>query len=341
MEFKDYYQILGVPRSATAAEIKSAYRKLARKFHPDVNPGDSEAEKRFREINEAHEVLGSEDNRKKYDQLGAHWKQAGAAGWPPGGAAGAGVPFDLGDLFEQFGSAGGTGRSSFFDMFFGSMGGGPGRAGASGFPGPGRTPGRARSDVEAVAEISVEEAFQGTSRTLTLERDTPCPTCMGRGRTDSTPCRTCRGMGQVTTPRTLEVRIPAGVKDGSRVRIRGEGAAGPGGSGDVYLQVRLRQHPVYEARGHDLYRDLRIPLYDAILGGEASFQGPGGSTLKVKIRPETQNGTQVRLTGQGLPRSSKPGPPAGDLYLRLLVELPTGLSTEQVSLFRRLAGRPE
>jgi len=334
MEFKDYYQVLGVPRSATAREIKSAYRKLARKFHPDVNPGDSEAEKRFREINEAHEVLGDAENRKKYDQLGAHWKQGGAPGWPPGGAQG--VDFDLGALFSSLGGVGGgagaSGRSSFFDMFFGSMGG-AGRG-----PGPGPGSARAGSDLEASVEISLEEAFQGTRRQLTLEKAGPCPTCQGRGRTESGLCPTCRGAGQTTTPRVLEVRIPAGVTDGSRVRVRGEGSPGSGGgrSGDVYLLVRLRRHPLYEAKGHDLHGEVRVPLYDAILGGEVSVPGPGGSTLTLRIPPESQNGKQFRLTGQGLPRSRGQ---AGDLYLRLQVDLPTNLSAEERDLFRRLAGR--
>jgi len=331
MEFKDYYQVLGVPRSATAREIKSAYRKLARKFHPDVNPGDSEAEKRFREINEAHEVLGDEENRKKYDRLGAHWKQGGAPGWPPGGAQD--VDFDLGDLFSSLGGAGAgagaSGRSSFFDMFFGSMGGPGGRHASP----------RAGSDLEASVEISLEEAFQGTRRQLTLEKAGPCPTCQGRGRTESGLCPTCRGAGQTTTPRVLDVRIPAGVCDGSRVRVRGEGSPGSGGgrSGDVYLRVRLHRHPLYEAKGHDLHGEVRVPLYDAILGGEVSLPGPGGNTLTLRIPPETQNGKQFRLTGQGLPRSRGQ---AGDLYVRLQVDLPTNLSAEERDLFRRLAGRP-
>lgn len=339
MDFKDYYQILGVPRTATQREIKSAYRKLARKFHPDVNPGDADAEARFRDINEAHEVLGNEENRKKYDELGAYWKQGGRpSGWPPGGAGAAqAADFDLGDLFSQFGGGGPSGRSSFFDMFFGSMGG-PGGARTGGFPGAGRTSSRAGSDVEGTAEITLEEAFRGTSRQLSLERPSACPTCGGQGRTEASVCPTCRGAGQVLVPRTLEVRIPAGVSDGSRVRVRGEGSPGTlgGPSGDVYLKVKLQKHPVYEVKGHDLYRDLRIPLYDAILGGEASFQGPGGSTLTLKIRPETPNGAQFRLAGQGLPRSRGQ---AGDLYVRLQVDVPTGLSEEQKVLYRRLAGR--
>ncbi len=330
MDFKDYYQVLGVPRTATAREIKSAYRKMARKFHPDVNPGDAEAEKRFREINEAHEVLGDEENRKKYDQLGARWKQGAVPGWPPGG--GQGVEFDLEDLFSQVGGAGPTGRSSFFDVFFGGMGG----PGAGGFPGGGRSVSRPGSDVEATVEITLEEAFHGGTRQLTLERTSVCPTCSGRGRMETGPCRTCHGRGQTSHPRVLEVRIPAGVTDGSKVRVRGEGQAGAGGgpSGDVYLQVHLRRHPVFEVKGRDVHRELRIPLYDAVLGGEISFQGPSGSTLTLKIPPEAQGGSQLRLVGQGLPRA---GGQAGDLYVRLQVEVPTGLTDQERSLFRQLA----
>lgn len=342
MEFKDYYQVLGVPRSATGKDVKSAYRKLARKFHPDVNPGDSEAEKRFREINEAYEVLGNEENRKKYDELGARWKQGASGGWPPGGggAGGQAVDFDLNDLFAHFGAAGGggpSGHSSFFDAFFGGMGGGQAGGFRQGGFG-GRSAGRTGSDVEAVAEISLEEAFRGTTRQVSLDRPTPCPTCGGRGRSETGFCPTCRGQGQVLAPRTLDVRIPAGVTDGSKIRIRNEGQPGMGGgpSGNLYLQVKLRREPGWEVKGHDLHRDLRIPLYDAVLGGEVSFQGPGGSTLSLKIPPESQNGRQFRLTGQGLPRSKGA---AGDLYVRLQVELPTRLTDEQRELFRRLAGR--
>jgi DnaJ-class molecular chaperone len=328
MDFKDYYQVLGVPRTATAQEIKSAYRKMARKYHPDVNPGDAEAEKRFSEINEAHEVLGDEENRKKYDQLGARWKQGSPSGWPPGG--GQGVEFDLGDLFAQMGSAGSTGRSSFFDMFFGNMGG------AGGFPGGAPPTSRPGSDVEGNVEISLEEAFHGTTRQLTLEKTSVCPTCAGRGRMETGPCRTCHGRGQTSAPRVLEVRIPAGVTDGSKVRVRGEGQAGAGGgpSGDVYLQVHIRKHPVFEVKGRDVHRDLRIPLYDAVLGGEISFPGPSGSTLTLKIPPETQGGSQFRLTGQGLPRARGQ---AGDLYVRLQLELPANLTEKERSLFRQLA----
>lgn len=337
MEFKDYYQVLGVPRSATGKDVKSAYRKLARKFHPDVNPGDSEAEKRFREINEAYEVLGNEENRKKYDELGARWKQGAGPGWPPGGAGGGQtMDFDLNDLFANFGNAGGgaSGHSSFFDAFFGGMGGG--RPGGFG----GRAAGRTGSDVEAVAEISVDEAFHGTTRQVSLERPGPCPTCGGGGRTQAGFCPACRGQGQVLTPRTLDVRIPAGVTDGSRIRIRNEGQPGPGGgpSGNLYLKVKLHKDPVWDVKGHDLYRDLQVPLYDAILGGEVGFTSPGGQNLSLRIPPESQNGKQFRLSGQGLPRAKGA---AGDLYVRLQVQLPMRLTDEQRDLFRRLAGREE
>jgi DnaJ-class molecular chaperone len=328
--FKDYYKILGVDKKADEKEIKQAYRRLARKYHPDVHPGDKEAERRFREINEAYEVLSDPEKRQRYDQLGQYWNKVGAGAPPPqGGPGGYTVHFegDLEDLLGGFGGGGfgPSGFSSFFERFFG-RGATGGFAGARG-PFAGRA---APSEVAGTVEITVEEAARGTTRTVSLQRESPCPACGGRGLSGQSVCPTCRGAGRVISPRTLEVKIPKGVSTGSKIRVRGEGPEG----GDLYLEVKLRPHPVYEVRGHDLYREVPVSLYDAILGGEVSVPGLDG-TLTIKIPPGTQNGQQFRLAGQGLPRPGGKG--RGDLYARIKVELPTRLSDQERRLFTELA----
>jgi curved DNA-binding protein len=258
MEYKDYYKILGVPKGATEKEIKAAYRKLARKHHPDVNPGNNAAESRFKEVNEAYDVLGDKEKRKRYDELGANWNAysrtaPGAQGWPGGG----GVRID----FEDLGGA--PGFSDFFRTFFGG--------GFSGF-GAGEEPAIA-SDAEGEVELTLLEVLQGTSREV--------------------------GVGSAR--RRVEVKIPPGVRDGSRVRVAGEGGRGAGRRGDLYLKVRIAPDPTFERRGDDLHTTIRVPLTVAILGGEAEVKTLDGS-LEIKIPPESPTGRVFRLRGQGLPR---------------------------------------
>ncbi|MCR5661161.1 MAG: J domain-containing protein [bacterium] len=345
MQYKDYYEVLGVPKTATLKEIKSAYRKLTKKYHPDVNKDDPSAESKYRDINEAYEVLGNEENRKKYDQFGANWKHG--AEMPHG--------FDMGDIFSQFGGArtggaGGprvhfssSGHSDFFDMLFGNMGGfsqgfggGAGGFGAdpSGFGAEfgGARP-RARrqrkSDLESEVTITVPEAVTGVSKTMTLERREECSGCHGQGVVNGSACLACRGAGFVSVPRRIEVRIPAGVTEGSKVRVRGEGADG----GDIYLKVRYAEDGVYTVKGRDIYRDVPVPLYDAILGGQVDLALPSGKSITLKVKPGTQNGKTQRVKEQGIPAKSG----AGDLYLRLLVRLPEKLTDEEMELFKKLA----
>jgi curved DNA-binding protein len=306
MEYKDYYKILGVDRNAGQKEIKQAYRKLARKYHPDVNPGDKTAEARFKEINEAHEVLSDPDKRKKYDQLGNQWQTWQHMGgrpqdfdWNQWFAPGAGPRVQYGtieDLEEMLGGAGGF--SDFFQSIFGGMG--PGRGAGTARPRHGR-------DVETEAEITLEEAFQGTVRVI--EKD----------------------------GRRLEVKIPAGVDTGSRVRVKGEGAPGTAGGqpGDLYLRVKVLSHSTFERRDSDLTCDLPVDLYDAILGTEVRVPTLKGAVL-LKIPPETQNGRVFRLAGQGMPSLKDPGQ-RGDLYVKVQVRLPEHLTDRERSLFRELA----
>lgn len=326
MEFKDYYKTLGVSKTASEKELKAAYRKLARKYHPDVNPGDKKAETRFKEINEAYEVLGDPEKRRKYDELGANWRyyeQAQQAGAQAGASPfGAGSPFGGGfsggawnvnvggpggyrtmtaeEMEEMFGGTGGESPfSDFFRTFFG--GEPPRRHGARSAPG---------RDLEHELELSLEEAFAGTTRRLTIQQD-----------------------GQ---SRSVDVRIPPGVKTGSRVRAAGGGEAGTrgGASGDLYLRVRLRPHPQFEVRGTDLHTKVPVPLTIAVLGGEANVPTPSGS-VRLKIPELTQQGQVFRLKGHGMPVVGKPKE-RGDLYASVEVVLPRSLTPQERRLFEEL-----
>ncbi|HET7676340.1 MAG TPA: J domain-containing protein [Candidatus Limnocylindrales bacterium] len=335
MEYKDYYAILGVPRTASAAEIKKAYRKLARQYHPDVNKGDAAAEKRFKEVNEAHAVLGDAEKRKAYDTLGANWEayqQAGAAGargpFRPGTGFGGFGPGNV--RFEYHGNAEDlAGFSDFFRTFF-AGGGAPGPSRSStrrgpglgfddilsglgldeqgGRAGPGATSRRrqapaARNDVQAEAEISLEEAYHGTSRIVQLDG------------------------------RRLEVTIPRGVETGQRIRLSGTASRGST-PGDIYVRVTVREHPVFRRRGVDLQRELPLTLEEALLGAEVPVETLKGRVL-LRVPPETQDGRTFRLVGQGMPRFRAEG--HGDLYVKARVVLPSGLDAEAVRRFRHFA----
>ena len=321
MEFKDYYSTLGVAKTASEKEIKQAFRKLARKYHPDVNPGDKSAEAKFKEVNEAYEVLGDPAKRKKYDELGANWRmyeQAGAAGgtgspfgaqWNVnvGGAPGGYRTMTPEEMEDMFGDA--SPFSDFFTTFFG--GGGGGFEGARRARG-GRARQRAGRDVEHELELTLEDAYQGTTRRLALKHD-----------------------GQA---RTVDVRIPAGVGDGSRVRVSGEGEHGVGGAaaGDLYLRIRLAPHTMFERKGRDLYVKVPLPVTTAVLGGEAEVQTLAGRPARLRIPPLTQNGQVFRLKGFGMPTVGKANE-KGDLYGRVDVQLPAQLSAEERGHYEALA----
>ena len=312
MDFKDYYSTLGVSKTASEKEIKQAFRKLARKHHPDLNPGDKVAEAKFKEINEAYEVLGDPASRKKYDELGANWRmyeqQAGSGGQPfPGGFGGFGggggpqgnyrtmTPEEMEELFGDSNPF-----SDFFTTFFGA-GTGAGAREARGARGRSRRAGR---DVENEIELGLEDAYHGATRRLALRHN-----------------------GQV---KHVDVRIPAGVTDGSRVRVSGEGEQGVGGaeSGHLYLRVRLMPHPLFERKGRDLYVKSAVPLTTAVLGGEAQVHTLAGKPARLRIPALTQNGQLFRLKGYGMPAVGKGGE-SGDLYARVDVQLPTTLSDKE------------
>jgi DnaJ-class molecular chaperone len=320
---KDYYQILGVSRNASEKDIKQAYRRLARKHHPDVNPGDKSAEAKFKEINEAQEVLSDPEKRKKYDQLGDNWQYADQFN-----KAGAQGPFGGGQpqyqTYEWDGAEAGDLGSIFERMFRGGSG-------------PSRTARRTKrgADVEHPLEVTLEEAFSGTSRILQTQAEDICQVCGGRGALKNAPCYACGGAGRVLRPKRLEVKIPPGVKTGSRVRVAGEGSSGlaGGAKGDLYLIVTVIPHSMFERREDELYVDVSVPLMVAMLGGEVEVPTLKGK-VSLKIPEETQNGKTFRLAGLGMPHLGSVG--RGDLFARVKVILPANLSPREKQLFQEL-----
>jgi curved DNA-binding protein len=301
MDYKDYYKVLGVKRNASESEIKRAYRKLALKLHPDKNPGDKNAENRFKEINEAYEVLGDPEKRAKYDRLGASYKDWERMGerpgnfdwsqWTGGGAPG-GVRVEVGDLGDLFG-----GFSDFFNAIFGDA---PGQS--QGFSGARRGRGR---DIEQQVNISLAEAYSGTTRTF---------------RRDG---------------RNLEVTIPPGAETGTKVRFSQQGEAGSQQAGNLYLVVHVETDPRFKRRGDDLHVDFNVDLYSAILGGEARVPTLAGDVV-LSIPPESKPGQTFRMKGRGMPKLRTPSI-HGDLYAKLKITLPEKLSNQERDLFNKLA----
>jgi DnaJ-class molecular chaperone len=336
MEFKDYYKILGVERTADEKTIKTAYRRLARKHHPDVSKGSAE---KFKEINEAYEVLSDPEKRQRYDSLGPDWERHARAGAAPEGRPFEGFEF-------HFGSGDAGGFSDFFRAVFGDLGraggrrGDPRRGGIDledfGFGGLGDSGLRQRGqNVEVAVEVTLEDAFSGASKTVSLEVDEPCPVCGGSGHENRRPCSRCRGTGWTKARRHLQVRIPAGVDTGSRVRVPGEGPAGmSGGSrGDLYLRVSLAPHRQFQRKGDDLHVELPVDVADAALGAEVAVPTLRGQ-VSMKIPAETSSGRTFRLPGYGMPHLKGGG--VGDQYVRVHVSIPKGLTARERALFEEL-----
>ncbi len=316
MPGKDYYQILGVSRNATEKEIKQAYRRLARKFHPDVNPGDKSAEAKFKEINEAYEVLSDPEKRRKYDSFGDQWQYAEQFA-----RAGRGWDFNRGDARAtfEFGDL-----SDILDSLFGDFG--------TRFRTT-RRPSRGK-DISHSIEVTLEEAYRGTTRIIEIQERGLCPVCHGSGVLgNNRACTNCSGSGAVVKPKRLEVKVPPGVRDGSRIRIVGEGGAGYGGAkGDLYLLVKILPHESFERKEDDLHIEVPVPFVVALLGGEVEVSTLKGK-LALKIPPETQNGKAFRLAGQGMPHLG--GSSRGDLFAKVKVVLPTKLSDAERKLIEQ------
>jgi curved DNA-binding protein len=324
VKYQDYYEVLGVSRTATADEIKKAYRTLARKYHPDVNPGDATAEEKFKEIGEAYAVLSDAEKRQRYDQLGENWK-AGTEFTPPPGWEGGRV--DVGDLGDLFGAGRGMGGfSDFFEMLFGAQ---RGRRAGAGFAMRGQ-------DVEAAIDLSLEEAHHGGTRSITLQTTSVCLTCNGSGVQEKHPCATCRGTGVVTRPKTLDVTIPAGVRHGSVMRLAGQGEPGTGNAppGDLLLHVRLRPHPLFHVLGEgDVEIELPVAPWEAALGAKVRVPTIEGS-VDMTVPAGAQGGQRLRLRSQGLQRR---GSGRGDQYVRLKLVNPPTLTDSERAVFEQLA----
>ncbi len=362
MAKNDYYATLECPREANGDDLKKAYRKLAMKYHPDRNPGDKVAEAKFKEVSEAYDVLKDEQKRGAYDRFGHAAFEQGGGGFQPG----AGGEGGLGDIFDQM----------FGDFMGGGRGGRGGRA-------------RGGADVRAQAEISLAEAFAGAKVALRVptriaceacegtgsegkdrQADTcatcrgagkvraqqgfflverACPTCGGAGRTIRNPCRVCQGAGTVQRERSLQVAIPAGVEDGTRIRLAGEGEAGPPGqpAGDLFVHVAVRPHEIFQRDGANVFCRVPLPMARAALGGDIEVPAIDGSRSRVKIPPGTQTGEQFRLRGKGF--SVLRSAARGDMYIQVAVETPHRLTRRQRELMEEFeseakdhtAGHPE
>ncbi|MFF3402260.1 molecular chaperone DnaJ [Streptomyces sp. NPDC002659] len=356
---KDYYKVLGVPKDATEAEIKKAYRKLAREFHPDANKGDAKAEERFKEISEAHDILGDPKRRKEYDEARALFGNGGFRAGAPGGPGGS-FNFDLGDLFGGAQGGGTQGGAGGFGGGLGDVFGGLFNRGA----GPGtRTQPRRGQDIESEVTLSFTEAVDGATVPLRMsssaackacsgtgdKNGTPrvCPTCVGTGQvsrggsgsfslTDpcvdckgrgliaQDPCEVCKGSGRARSSRTMQVRIPAGVSDGQRIRLRGKGAPGERGgpAGDLYVVVHVDSHPVFGRKGDNLTVTVPVTYTEAALGGEVKVPTLGGPPVTLKLPAGTPNGRTMRARGKGAVR--KDGT-RGDLLVTVEVAVPKEL----------------
>ncbi len=331
VQFKDYYEVLGVPRTASADEIRKEFRKLARRYHPDVAKDKKTAEDKFKEVNEAYEVLSDPEKRKKYDQLGANWKQGAEFRTPPGwqdrrGQRPRGNGADA-DFETHFG---GTGFSDFFESLFG----GGGRRG--GFQGTFDEESLARGrDVEGDIMVTLEEALKGSVRAVSVQRSVVCGTCGGSGARGQRPCGSCGGAGRVAKSETYQVRIPAGVTEGQRLRIPGRGESGSSGgaSGDLYLNVRLAKHPEFAVEDGNLVHETELAPWEAVLGAQISVPTLGGS-VDIKIPPGTQNGQRLRIRGRGLPER---GGARGDLIVSVRVEVPKEISEKERELWQQLS----
>jgi molecular chaperone DnaJ len=307
-----------VPKSASEKEMKQAYRKLARKMHPDVNPADKKAEEDFKKVNEAYEVLSDPEKRRKYDQFGDKWQyadqfaHAGTAGNGTGGAWTETNGVDFGGVGDF---------ENIIDSLFGR------RRSTSKRP-------RRGADLEHLVEVSLEEAYKGATRLMNLKVEDTCQTCNGTGSVNGR-CSTCLGTGALVTSKRIEVKIPAGVTEGSRVKITGAGNAGANGGskGDLYLIISVRPNEKFQRKGDDLHTEVQVPFLTAILGGEVEVPTVTGK-VALKIPSETQNGRVFRLAGMGMPHMNSAG--KGDLYARVSVVLPTKLNERQKELLEEL-----
>ena len=349
---QDYYQTLGVEKNASEDDIKRAYRKLAKKYHPDMNPGNAEAEQKFKEVNEAYGILSDAEKRSQYDQFGHAAFEPGAGGGAGFGGFGG---FDFGDIFSSFfGGGGGGGRRNgpidgddigvritidFKEAVFGckkevsygrieSCGDCKGSGAA-----PGTSPERC-SSCNGMGQVTVQ---QRTPLGI-MQSSRPCSACRGTGKIVKTPCKNCRGTGKVKITKKIEVSVPAGIDDGQRIALRGQGHAGSNGGayGDLFIEIAIRPHPIFERRGNNVFCEIPITFADAALGAEIDVPLLDGSTEKYKIPEGTQTGTSFTLRGKGITAVNNPSR-KGDLTFTVTVEVPRNLNAEQKDLLSKFA----
>ena len=352
---KDYYKVLGVAKNASAAEIKKAYRKLAQQHHPDANPGDTQAEDRFKEISAAYDVVGDEDKRTQYDQVRDMASSGFGSGGVPGGGGGFEGGFPGGVRFEDLGDLG--------DLFGGLFGGG--RRGGGARPARG-------ADLETTVTVSFDDAMTGTTKPVRIsgpapcetchgsgaapgtspticprcggsgavavnqglfQMSQPCPVCHGSGRVVQTPCPTCGGTGSRRRSRSFQVKVPAGVRDGARIRLTGRGEPGPAGAqpGDLYVQVRVQPHTFFGRSGHDLTLELPVTYAESALGADVRVPTLNGP-VTMKVPAGTPNGKIFRLKGKGAPKRGG----HGDLLVTTRIEVPRKLSKPEKELLKQL-----
>lgn len=348
MKYKDYYEILGVSKNATEQEIKSAYRKLARKFHPDVNKNDPNATEKFKDINEAYEVLSDPEKRKRYDSLGSSWA-AGSDFTPPPGFENYSFNFEnMGDLASAFGGSGSFGGfSDFFEAIFGDLAG-------KGFSYNSTTSskgGRSRNytytsssssnytdassrstqgdlDIEDTVYLNHQEMATGAEKNVKISYTTPCPMCSGRGST----CYTCGGSGITSDSKTLRVKIPAGIKDGSKIRLSGEGKTNGRRTGDVYLKVKIKHDSKFKVEDENVQSEVEITAPEAVLGCSVQVETLQGE-VKLTVPPGTQAGKTLRLKGLGLPKQNGQN---GDHNVKIKIVIPTSPTQKEKELYKKL-----
>jgi molecular chaperone DnaJ len=360
----DYYEVLGLSRGATQEEIKKAYRKSALKYHPDRNPGDKQAEKQFKEISEAYEVLSDEKKRQIYDQYGADALKGGMGGGPAGGHPGfSSMEEALRTFMNAFGGGGGGGGESIFDSFFGSESDGTDGA-------------RQGSSKKMNLSISFEEAMKGVEKEAVLNNyatcetcdgsgaasakgikkcsrchgsgqihqsrgffsmSSVCPQCYGKGKTISDPCKDCHGEGRVKKKQHIKIKIPPGIDDGMRLRMSGYGDAGEGGgpAGDLYVFISVEPHPVFQREGDDVLVELPLTFSEAALGCKKDLPTPLGTSCRITVAEGTQSGKVLRVKGEGAPNVH--GRSRGDMLVKIVVETPVNLNDKQKDLMRQFA----
>lgn len=340
VKYRDYYEILGVPRSASEAEIKRAFRKLAREHHPDVARNKRLSEEKFKEINEAYEVLSDPSKRRKYDQLGAHWSSGAEFRPPPGweGFGGAGGFSGRGGRGEAFDfQFGGTGFSDFFEQIFGGRGGRAdgGFGGMRGGFGDTQSGSERGQDIEGDILVTLDEALKGSVRSVSVRHGVACDHCRGAGSRLGRLCQACSGTGRVTKTDTYKVKVPAGVTEGQRLRVAGRGQAGTGGgaAGDLFLRVRFAKHPDFDVDGHNLVYEADLAPWEAVLGANIAVPTPEGQ-VSIRIPAGTQNGQRLRLRHRGLPQRDGA---RGDLIVVARIQVPERVTDAERQLWEKLA----